>query len=175
VAQAGSLREAVSRLERENALAQELPPIPASETLFALVMPEGDAGHAGSIWPVSGIIKEPFGQVDGQGGISRGVTITAPANAIVISPLAGSVRFAGPFLNYKHILILEHSGGYHSLIAGLARIDAVAGDAILAGEPIGAMGDPAEGGSDLYFELRQNGQPINPQQALAAGAVKGSG
>jgi septal ring factor EnvC (AmiA/AmiB activator) len=174
-AQAGSLREVIGRLERESALTRELPPFPAPETVFALVMPESQAGQAGSIWPVSGTIKEPFGHTDGQGGISRGVTIAAPANAVVISPLAGSVRFAGPFLNYKHILILEHAGGYHSLIAGLDRIDAVLGDAILAGEPVGAMGSSAEGGSDLYFELRQNGQPINPQQALATGAVKGSG
>ena len=177
-AKSQNLREMLSRLERENALTRELPPPPPPDpppqTVFAMVMAESDAA-VGTLWPVSGAVKEAFGQSDGQGGISRGVTISAPASAVVTSPFAGSVRFAGPFLNYKHILILEHPGGYHSLIAGLARIDVALGDAILAGEPVGAMGDPEAGGSDLYFELRQNGEPINPQQALAPGAVKGSG
>jgi septal ring factor EnvC (AmiA/AmiB activator) len=83
--------------------------------------------------------------------------------------------FAGPFRGYGLILIVEHPNGYHSLIAGLGRIDTKVGQRVLAGEPLGVMGTPPDGNPDLYFELRRNGQPINPQRGLPASDGKGQG
>jgi septal ring factor EnvC (AmiA/AmiB activator) len=59
-------------------------------------------------------------------------------------------------------LIIEHGGRYHTLLAGLERIDAIAGQWVLAGEPIGLMGRAEEDDPLLYLELRRTGQPINP-------------
>ncbi len=52
-------------------------------------------------------------------------------------------------------------GEYHSLLAGFGKIDVNIGQSVMAGEPIGSLkqrGDAAE----LYFELRRNGNPIDP-------------
>jgi septal ring factor EnvC (AmiA/AmiB activator) len=73
-------------------------------------------------------------------------------------------------------LIIEHRGGYHTVLAGLGRVDAVVGQWLLAGEPVGVMGSsgtsttgqgnaPDTSGQDhpkLYVELRHKGQPVDP-------------
>lgn len=116
--------------------------------------------------PVHGRIRVGFGETDDLGGRSKGVTFGVRAGATVVTPLAGKVKFAGPFQKYRQILIIEHRGGYHSLIAGLGRIDTVVGASLDAGEPVGAADDSASE-ARVYYELRLNGQPVNPQKLLA--------
>ena len=79
-----------------------------------------------------------------------------------MAPYDGQVVFAGQFRGYGQILIIEHNEGYHTLLAGLSRIDCVVGQWLMAGEPVGRMGRPVDGNPELYLELRRNGQPINP-------------
>ena len=93
----------------------------------------------------------------------------------VVAPLAGTVVFAGPFKGYGKLLIIKHGRGYHTLLAGLARIEARVGDKLLSGEPIGAMATQAGIANQLYLELRHSGRPINPLPWLAANNDKVSG
>ena len=121
---------------------------------------------SGMMSPVEGTIRTSFGGKTETGATSKGITFNAKPGASVVTPLAGTVRFAGPFQKYRQILIVEHRGGYHSLIAGLGRVDTVVGDKLSAGEPVGAADDgdtPA-----IYYELRQNGDPIDPKKMLTA-------
>jgi len=78
------------------------------------------------------------------------------SGALVVSPKAGIVKYSGEFLKYGQIVLLEHGKNYHSLIAGLEKIDTVVGQKVSEGEPI------ANGGKSVYYELRYNGQPVNP-------------
>jgi septal ring factor EnvC (AmiA/AmiB activator) len=71
-------------------------------------------------------------------------------------------------------LIIEHGDGYHSLLAGLERIDGVVGQWLVAGEPVGIM-PSGDREAALYLELRHNGQPINPLPWLATRDDKVSG
>ncbi len=128
---------------------------------------------AGMPLPAGGRLTTRFGDTDRFGATSRGVTVQTRAGAAVVAPQAGSIMFAGPFKGYGLILIVEHGNGYHSLIAGLGRIDTAVGKRVAAGEPIAVM--PADGSPDLYFELRRNGQPINPQRGFGAPEGKGQG
>lgn len=116
--------------------------------------------------PVAGSIKVSFGETDELGGRSEGLTFAAPAGATVVTPLAGRVKFAGPFQKFKQILIVEHPGGYHSLIAGLGKIDTVVGASLASGEPIGTAEVLPD--ARIYFELRKGGEPVNPRQLLVA-------
>jgi septal ring factor EnvC (AmiA/AmiB activator) len=77
-------------------------------------------------------------------------------------------------------LIIEHGGGYHTVLAGLDQVDAVVGQWLLAGEPVGVMG-AGEGSGDaasaggrpkLYLELRRDGQPIDPVPWFGAADTK---
>ncbi len=111
--------------------------------------------------PVAGRLAGEFGEA-GRGGIhSKGILIVARERAQVTAPYDGEVVFTGPFLNYGRLVILRHSDNFHTLLAGLHRIDAAVGQFLLEGEPIGAMGD-GESGSRLYVELRKNNQPVDP-------------
>ena len=54
-------------------------------------------------------------------------------------------------------------------------MDSAVGQTLLAGEPVGVMGRPENGGPSLYIELRRKGEPINPLPWLAATHEKVSG
>lgn len=127
---------------------------------------------ADMILPVVGEVYTAFGETDDLGAASKGVTFAVRNNARVITPMAGKVRFAGPFQKYKQILIIEHSGGYHSLIAGLGRIDTVVGAALAAGAPVGKASSEGET-PRIYYEFRQDGNPVNPQKLLLAQRKQG--
>ena len=127
-----------------------------------------------SALPASGRVVHRFGAAAG-GAKAEGITIKTRPAAHVVAPRRGTVVFAGPFRGYGQLLIIEHDEGYHVLLAGLGRIDAVVGDEVLAGEPVGAMTASSNGTPNLYLELRRSGRPINPLPWLAASKTKVSG
>jgi septal ring factor EnvC (AmiA/AmiB activator) len=122
--------------------------------------------------PVAGAILKTFGSPDGLGGSERGVSLATPAGATVSAPVDGAVLFAGPYRSYGHLLIMDAGGGYYVLLAGMDRINVQSGEFVLAGEPIGVMGDgsvrmaaaAAVGVARpvLYIELRKDGTAIDP-------------
>lgn len=126
-------------------------------------------------YPVVGSLVGRYGQTMETGLTRKGITIEARPGSQVVAPYDGQVVFAGPFKGYGQLLIIEHDEGYHSLLAGVTRIDSVIGQHVLSGEPVGIMGSPADGFPILYVELRRNGQPINPVPWLAARKAKVSG
>lgn len=122
----------------------------------------------GVILPTAGDVVLRYGQADGRGEVSRGLRLQADPGAPVVAPLDGTVRFAGPFRGYGLILILEHGDGYHSTIAGLGRIDAQAGQDVLAGEPIAVTPLPQSRAID-------SAAAAPGAVAAVAGAAEGNG
>ncbi|MEX0815610.1 MAG: peptidoglycan DD-metalloendopeptidase family protein, partial [Dongiaceae bacterium] len=120
------------------------------------------AERAGLTPPARGRLIGRYGEARDTDLYSRGITIETRPQAQVVAPYDGRIAFRGPFRGYGEILIIEHGGGYHTLLAGLGRIDAVVGQWLLGGEPVGVMGPSAGGSPKLYVELRRGGQPINP-------------
>jgi septal ring factor EnvC (AmiA/AmiB activator) len=114
--------------------------------------------------PLNGTLKTRYGQKDDIGATSEGLRIVGRSSAVVVAPLGGVIRYAGPFKKYGTIILLEHKNNYMSLIAGLSRIDTVEGQSVDAGEPLGKMGSGAS--PILYYELRYKGDPINPASKL---------
>jgi murein hydrolase activator len=126
------------------------------------------------VMPVAGRLKRRYGESDEFGALSKGVVILAPAGGRVVAPFDGRIEFAGPFRGYGQILIIEHGDGYHSLLAGLERIDGVVGQWLVSGEPVGIMPN-GDREAALYLELRRHSQPINPLPWLATRDDKVSG
>jgi septal ring factor EnvC (AmiA/AmiB activator) len=113
--------------------------------------------------PVSGLVVRGYGTRDTYGITSRGLTLSAKAGARVVAPLAGKAVFVGPFKGYGTIVILQHPDGLHSLLAGFGQVDLALGQKVLAGEPIGLVGAAkGKNAPEIYFELRRDGEPINP-------------
>lgn len=163
--EAETLRDLLTKLRQDKGK-----PEPAPRTA-ALTEPEKGkvrsfaAARGKLVLPAVGTLASRFGAEEKYGELSKGVTIAARPGAQAVSPYDGQVVFAGPFRGYGRILIIEHRDGYHSLIVGLARIDAKVKQWVLAGEPIGTVGAPdgqEAQGPQLYVEIRHNGRPIDP-------------
>lgn len=118
--------------------------------------------------PAVGRILGRYGEVSSTGLTQKGLTLETAPGAQVVAPYEGNVVYAGHFRGYGELLIIEHGEGYHSLLAGLSRIDSTIGQWVVAGEPVGVMGRSGKRKPVLYVELRRNGQPINPLPWLAA-------
>lgn len=132
--------------------------------------------------PVSGNILTTYGARNTENEISMGLTIAARENAQVIAPFDGNIVYAGPFLDYDQLLLIETGEGYHILFTGMARIYGQVGDRLLAGEPVGIMGQVDSAAPDgerqslqLYIEFRKDGEPINPMPWIATNQRKVSG
>ena len=122
--------------------------------------------------PVSGRMLRGFGQPDGNGGMTRGISLATRAKAVVSSPADGWVQFAGPFRSYGRLLIINAGDGYYLLLAGMDQISVEVGQFVLAGEPVGNMGEGSAvqpvmsgDGSDpiLYVEFKKDGGSIDPE------------
>ena len=122
--------------------------------------------------PVTGSLLKSFGAADGYGGTEKGVSLATRAGAVVAAPADGRVVFSGAYRSYGQLLILSAGGGYHVVLAGMERINVEVGQFVLAGEPVGIMGDGsartaaaiAIGAARpvLYVEFRKDGAAIDP-------------
>ncbi len=126
-------------------------------------------------FPAAGRLTGLYGQAMDTGMTRKGIVIRTRRSAQVVAPHDGRVMFAGPFRGYGRLLIIEHGEGYHSLLAGLGRIDATLGQSVVTGEPVGLMGSASGKAPEIYVEFRRKGQPINPLPWLAAQKGKVSG
>ena len=111
--------------------------------------------------PAEGVVLVGFGQMYDIGAPSEGLRIKTKPKTITVAPMGGVVRYIGSFKQYQNLIIIEHKGEYHSLIAGLDQINVSLGQSVIAGEPLGITRSQSAS-SILYYELRHKGRPINP-------------
>ncbi len=116
------------------------------------------AGPSPYILPVAGRTVAGFGAPSAS-GLSQGLTLAPIAGAQVVAPADGRVAFAGPYRGYGQIVIIEHAGGFTSLITGLARSDVRVGVEVVGGAPLGVAGPDRP---TVTLELRKDGEPVNP-------------
>ena len=121
----------------------------------------------GGAWPLSGNLLARYGGRMPDGRTSSGVLIAAPAGSPVTAVEDGTVVFSDWMTGYGMILIVDHGNGYMSLYAHNESLLRGVGTRVRRGEALakvgnsGGMGTPA-----LYFELRRNGQPVDPASWL---------
>lgn len=123
-------------------------------------------------------IDEPFGGLRGELGWplegsreveadGRGLLIPAESGARVRAVAPGRVAYAEWLRGYGLLIILDHGDGYMTLYAHQHTLYRNVGDWVSAGEPLGEVG--ASGGREepaLYFELRQDGEPVQARAWL---------
>ena len=114
--------------------------------------------------PVTGRLVAGFGDRPAGRAPSRGLSIAGAPGAQVIAPAAGRVAFAGPYDGYGLIVIIEHGGGWTSLVAGLTELDCQVGQQLLSGAPVGKLGP---GRPVLLLELRRGGDVLNPLEYVS--------
>lgn len=114
-------------------------------------------------WPVSGSLLTPYGGKLPDGRSSTGILIGAAAGTPVKAVADGTVVFAEWMTGYGMLLIVDHGNGYMSLYAHNDGLLKSVGSTVRRGDTVASVGNSGgQGRSGLYFELRQNGTPVNP-------------
>ena len=118
-------------------------------------------------WPLSGNLLARYGGRLPDGRSSAGVLIGAPAGSTVTAVADGTVVFSDWMTGYGMILIVDHGNGYMSLYAHNDTLLKDAGATIKRGDAVAKVGNSGgQGVTALYFELRRNGQPVDPSTWL---------
>lgn len=120
-------------------------------------------------WPVQqGKVLARFGQPRAGGSMRwQGMMIGTDRGARVRAPFAGRVVYADWLPGMGLMIVLDHGSGYLSLYGHNEEVFRSVGDAVAAGDVIGAVGD--SGGHNqpaLYFEVRRGREPVNPENWL---------
>jgi septal ring factor EnvC (AmiA/AmiB activator) len=121
-------------------------------------------------WPADGIVIGRFGRhrnpVSGTETVRNGLEMSLAEGRPVTAVHDGVVSYAAPFTGYGMLVIVEHGEGTHTLYGHLASASVNKGDRVEAGRRIGVSGRNPAGNPALYFEVRVDGQPVDPLQWL---------
>ena len=149
-------------LDRLGSVLADIPAAPLEERPFA--SRDGELA-----WPVDGTLRARFGSPRAEGRMrSRGLVIGAETGTPVRAVYYGRIVFADWLSGFGQLVIIDHLDGYLSLYGYNQRLLRSTGDWVTPGEPIATVGD--SGGQEragLYFEIRRNGRPVDPEGWLA--------
>jgi septal ring factor EnvC (AmiA/AmiB activator) len=141
------------------------PPRPGKTPPAVASAPAPKVGGLG--WPLSGNLLARYGGKLPDGRTSSGVLIGASAGSTVTAVADGTVVFSDWMTGYGMILIVDHGNGYMSLYAHNDTLLRDAGGTVKKGDPVAKVGNSGgQGVTALYFELRRNGQPVDPSSWL---------
>ncbi|MFK7160314.1 peptidoglycan DD-metalloendopeptidase family protein [Marinospirillum sp. MEB164] len=120
-------------------------------------------------WPLEGRILSAFGSRQQDNRIvQRGLLIQANEGAEVKAIHGGRVVFSDWMRGFGFLMIIDHGDGYLSLYGHNQTLERQVGDWVNGGDVIARAG--ATGGQRrqaLYFEIRQQGQPVDPISWIA--------
>lgn len=153
-------RDLVERIDTERESGQ----IAALLASYDGPRPRGDAGSRRTApttayrLPADGRVVTGFGELSPTGYRERGIRLRVADNAVLAAPADGMVTFAGRYRSYGNIVIIEHGGGWTSLITNVERLGVEKGVRVRQGSEIGAAGS---GQPEILVELRRNGRVMD--------------
>lgn len=115
--------------------------------------------------PVRGTVAGRFGAPREGGGTWRGLFIRSASGSEVKAIANGRVVFSEWMRGFGNLLIIDHGNAYLSIYGNNDSLLKQVGQAVKGGETVATVGN--SGGnpeSGLYFELRHQGQPIDPMK-----------
>lgn len=122
------------------------------------------AGPVDWKWPAHGDVKATFGQ---HGLVGKGILIDGKMGQAVRAAAAGTVVYSGGALaGYGRLIIVKHNDEWLSAYAHNQRLLVHEGERVKAGERIATMGRGPKEAPALYFEIRRDGEPVNPLRFL---------
>ncbi|MCF7521151.1 peptidoglycan DD-metalloendopeptidase family protein [Neisseria sp. ZJ106] len=102
------------------------------------------------------------------GGSSKGVDIAGTAGQPVVAAADGKVVYAGSGLRgYGNLVIIQHNPTFLSAYGHNQSLLVSEGQSVKRGQTIAKMGNTDASRTQLHFEVRQNGKPVNPASYVA--------
>ncbi len=122
---------------------------------------ERTVSASGLMWPVSASVTSPFGWRWGR--MHEGVDLGASYGAPIAAAAAGTVIYAGWLGGYGNLTVIDHGGGLATAYGHQSQIAVSVGQSVTQGEIIGYVGSTGHStGPHLHFEVRVNGQAVDP-------------
>jgi murein DD-endopeptidase MepM/ murein hydrolase activator NlpD len=113
-----------------------------------------------------GYRRDPF---NGQGAFHAGIDFPGKHGEPIVAAAAGKVTFVGQRSGYGNVVEIAHSNGIMTRYAHLSGFNTHVGRKVAQGQKIARMGSTGRStGDHLHFEVRINGQPVNPRPFLQA-------
>jgi murein DD-endopeptidase MepM/ murein hydrolase activator NlpD len=114
-------------------------------------------------WPIRGPIIQRF-----KTGENDGIDILAAVGEWVHAAADGVCIYAGDEIKtYGKLVLIRHDNGYVTAYADNSELEVKEGDAVKRGQIIAKAGDSGKVSSPrLHFELRKDGQPVDPVKYL---------
>lgn len=110
--------------------------------------------------------------LNGHMAFHPGLDLAAPSNSEVYSTSDGVVVSAGRDGAYGNMIDIDHGFGIVTRYGHLKHINVKKGDKVKRGDVIGIEGSTGRStGDHLHYEVRYNGQPVNPRKFLQAGKL----
>ena len=111
-----------------------------------------------------GYRTDPF---DGSPAFHAGLDFKGPVGAPIFAAARGTIAFVGQRPGYGNCVEIDHGNGLLTRYAHMSGFRAHAGEPVAAGQLIGVVGSTGRStGPHLHFEVRLNGQPVNPRPFL---------
>ena len=159
---APAFEQAATRVARDVSLAERLhalmPFMPLSKPL---------AGEATVTSPF-GYRADPF---LGRLALHTGVDLLQPYGSEIRATGAGRVVHAGPAGGYGDMVEIDHGFGLSTVYAHMSEIAVAEGQEVARGQVLGRLGSTGRStGPHLHYEVRVNGEPVDPERFLRAGA-----
>lgn len=122
--------------------------------------PSQSAGAIDWQWPGSGTVLAGYST---SGKVNKGIDLDGEAGDRVRAAANGKVVYAGNgLLGYGNLIIINHSEHYLSAYAHNRALLVEEGEDVAAGQTIAEMGSSGTSRTKLHFEIRKNGEPVNP-------------
>lgn len=113
------------------------------------------------IWPTTGKLLSSFSKN------SKGVKISGQAGQPILASAAGEVVYSGHGLRgYGNLIIIKHNNTFLSAYAHNSRLLVKEGEAVAKGQKIAEMGNTDTDMTQLHFEIRKHGKPVDPLEYL---------
>ncbi len=124
-------------------------------------------GTGKMLLPCAGEITSGFGwrthPILGYERFHAGLDIGADYGTTIYAADSGTVIFAGWYGGYGNAVIIDHGGGITSLYAHSSELYVSEGQTVRRGAAIAAVGSSGlSTGPHLHFEIRENGEPVDP-------------
>ena len=104
------------------------------------------------------------------GRLHAGTDFAGPIGTPIYTTADGVVTHAGWSSGYGRLIKIRHDFGIETRYAHLNAMDVTVGQRVSRGDRIGAMGNSGRStGPHLHYEVRVNGNPVNPMIYIRAG------
>ena len=157
IGQGERARDLVERIDADRDSAQNA----AALAELDVPAPKGQAKVQTSrayILPVQGRLVSGFGELNPTGYRERGIRLAVMPSAQIVAPASGKITFAGRYRSFGNIMIIEHGGGWTTLVTNIEQLGVASGASVAQGTTIGRAGADAP---EIMIELRRYGRTID--------------